>query len=240
MSDSHYSEKVREFYNSSYEKLGFNAQRKYPNEEFCRFMGRNFFHIPQEKRTDIRILETGCGSGANLWVVAREGFDAYGIDLSEESLSLCKIMLDSYNASANLQVQDMAEVSFPAQFFDAVVDVFSSYCLTKNQGHQYLKKVAQILKPGGLFFSYFPSKRSDTYQFLEGAHLIDSDTLSSILRKDAPFCGQLYPFRFIHPREYENVLLNLGLEIQYSETVARTYNQGKEFFEFVVIEARKI
>lgn len=240
MSDNQYSQKVRDFYNSSYEKLGINAQRKYPNEEFCRFMGRNFLHILHKERTDIKILETGCGSGANLWMVAKEGFDAYGIDISEESLSLCKTMLDVYNTSATLQVQDMAKLSFPDQFFDAVVDIFSSYCLTKNQGEEYLSRVARTLKKGGVFFSYFPSKRSDAYQFPEDACLIDSDTLSSILRKDAPFYGQLYPFRFIHPREYENALLNLGFEIQYSETVAKTYNQGKEVFEFVVIEAKKV
>ena len=240
MSNKQYSKKVKDFYNSSYEKLGFNAQRRYPNEEFCRFMGRNFLHILHKGRTDIKILETGCGSGANLWMVAKEGFDTYGIDISEESLSLCKTMLDVYNTSATLQVQDMAKLSFPDQFFDAVVDIFSSYCLTKNQGEEYLSRVARTLKKGGVFFSYFPSKRSDTYLFPEEACFIDSDTLNSILRKDSPFCGQLYPFRFIHPREYENTLLNLGFEIRYSETVGRTYNKGKEFFEFVVIEAKKV
>ena len=32
-----------EFHQSAYERHGFNFQRRYPNEEFCRFMGRNFF-----------------------------------------------------------------------------------------------------------------------------------------------------------------------------------------------------
>jgi SAM-dependent methyltransferase len=232
------SETVRDFYNASYEKLGFSAQRKYPNEELCRFMGRNFFHMPHEKRKDIKILETGCGSGANLWMIAREGFSAYRIDISQESILLCKKMLESYHVSAELQVQDMAEIYFPGESFDAVVDVFSSYCLTKAQVSGYLKSVAKILKPGGIFFSYFPSKKSDCYQFPEKACFIDSDTLNSILRKDAPFHGQLYPFRFLHPREYENMLLEFGFEVQYLETVSRTYSHRQEIFEFITIEAK--
>ena len=62
MSGNEYSEKVSDFYNASYERLGFNAQRKYPNEELCRFMGRNFFSVLDEKRKGIKILEAGCGN----------------------------------------------------------------------------------------------------------------------------------------------------------------------------------
>jgi len=236
--DKEYSKEVSNFYNDSYESLGFKAQRLYPNEELCRFMGRNFFSIPKAKRHNIKILETGCGSGANLWMIAKEGFSAYGADISQQAISLCKSMLESHHVSAELTVQDMAEISFPENYFDAVVDVFSSYCLTKKQGAEYLQGIKKILKPGGLFFSYFPSKKSDCFQFPEKANFIDSDTLNSVLRQDAPFYGQLYPFRFIHPREYENALLELGFEIPYSETVNRTYKKRTEIVEFVVIEAK--
>ena len=240
MTDNQYSNEVKDFYNASYKNLGFDAQRKYPNEALCRFMGRNFFSIPTATRKEMNILETGSGSGANLWMIAKEGFSAYGLDISEESISLCKEMLTNYHVCADLYVQDMTEISCVSNnYFDAVVDVFSSYCLTKSQGADYLRRVAQILKLGGLFFSYFPSKRSDAYQFPETAQLIDSDTLNSILRTDSPFNGQLYPFRFMHPREYEGALTKLGFEIQYSEIVGRTYHNSKEYFEFVVIEAKK-
>jgi len=230
---------THKFYEGAYKELGFGAQRKYPNEEFSRFMGRNFFSIPKDQRQNVKILETGCGSGANLWMIAKEGFQAYGIDLSPEGIELARSMLGHYKVSANLSAQDMTILDFPDHYFDAVVDVFSSYCLTKEQGKIYLNRVAQVLKPGGLFFSYFPSKGSDAYQFPENATLIDSDTLNSILRKDAAFTGQTYPFRFMHPREYEKALVNFGFEVPYLETISRTYNKGKEYFEFVVIEGRK-
>ena len=48
---------VRDWYEEHYAEGGFNAQRRYPNEEFLRFMGRNYFSVPREERKHIRILE---------------------------------------------------------------------------------------------------------------------------------------------------------------------------------------
>ena len=36
---------VLKYYESGYKKQGADNQRKYPNEELCRFMGRHFFHL---------------------------------------------------------------------------------------------------------------------------------------------------------------------------------------------------
>src|SRR6266567_279496 len=100
------------FYEASYKQEGAAAQRRYPNEELCRFMGRHYLHLPRERRSDIRILEVGCGAGANLWMIAREGFDTYGIDLSEEAIRLCRLMLHSYGTKATLHVADMTATPF--------------------------------------------------------------------------------------------------------------------------------
>jgi len=84
MTDSSIS-KTEKWYEESYSRDGFSAQRLYPNEEFLRFMGRNFFSTPMQERQSKSILEIGCGSCSNLWVVAHEGFSAFGIDLSSQS-----------------------------------------------------------------------------------------------------------------------------------------------------------
>ncbi len=230
---------VSDFYEKSYKELGLGAQRRYPNEELCRFMGKNLFKVPQKERKTIKVLETGCGSGANLRMVAQEGFDAYGIDLSEEAIGLCRQMLASSGLKAHLQTQDMQDLAFEDHFFDVVIDVFSSYCLTRQQWGAYMRSVHRVLKPGGLFFSYFPSKRSDCFQFPGEAQMIDQDTLEGIHRQDAPFSGNTYPFRFMHPREYEKALLDMSFDVPYLEEVGRTYGRGKECFAFVVVEGVK-
>ena len=40
---------AKNFYQKGYKSSGINYQRRYPNEELCRFMGRNFFYIKKIK-----------------------------------------------------------------------------------------------------------------------------------------------------------------------------------------------
>ena len=41
---------LKTFYDVAYAHDGFGAQRRYPNEELCRFMGRNFFGVEPANR----------------------------------------------------------------------------------------------------------------------------------------------------------------------------------------------
>jgi SAM-dependent methyltransferase len=231
------TEGVRGFYETAYGSQGFGAQRRYPNEELCRFMGRHFFRIPGEQRRNIRILEMGCGSGANLWMIGREGFSAYGLDLSAEAIELCRRMLQAHDTTADLKVGDMTNTGYPAAFFDAVVDVFSSNCLD-NRGHSaFLDEVARVLKPGGRFFSYYPSQASDAFKNPGPAKHIDDSTLDGIRRPDAPYFGNFYTYRFTTPDAYAADLSRRRFTVEATERVSRTYRQMAEYFEFVVIDA---
>ena len=78
----------KEWYDHSYQHDGLKAQRLYPNEELLRFFGRHYFPLPREQRHSIRVLEAGCGAGPNLWMIAREGFDAHGVELSPAAVDL--------------------------------------------------------------------------------------------------------------------------------------------------------
>jgi SAM-dependent methyltransferase len=233
-------ERDQEFYDASYANLGFSAQRKYPNEELCRFIGRNFSRFSSNEKRALRVLEVGCGSGSNLWMLAREGFDTYGIDLSLESLVLAGEMLGSYGVKASLSSGDMTQLKFTDGFFHAVADVFSSYCLDAAHAQSFIASVSRVLAMDGLFFSYFPAKSSDAFSNHKPASMLDDDTLSGIYRADSPFAGNHYPFRFLHPLEYEQMLIDAGFEVQYSEVVTRTYGRRKEQFSFITIEARKV
>ena len=48
---------VLKYYESGYKKQGADNQRKYPNEELCRFMGRHFFHLNKKSRAKKFFLE---------------------------------------------------------------------------------------------------------------------------------------------------------------------------------------
>jgi SAM-dependent methyltransferase len=220
---------ARDFHNELYAKTD---ERRYPNEELVRFMGRRYFGHAA------RVLEMGCGTGANVRMLLAEGFDTFGIDASELAIARCG--LTGWNA----HVGDMRKTPWPDGLFDAVVDVFSSYCLNEEEFKDFLVEVKRLLKPGGRFFSYTPSKASDVYVRemrslrFEGAgqrsDFIDMSTLPGIT--EGAYAGNNYPFRFISPLEMSQSLNAVGLRAEYLETVGRTYQGGKEYFEFVVVE----
>ena len=66
---------------------------KYPTVDVIRFIARNFYHA--DNRKNIKLLELGCGPGANLWFMSREGFTIYGIDASTTAIAQAEERLNS-------------------------------------------------------------------------------------------------------------------------------------------------
>jgi ubiquinone/menaquinone biosynthesis C-methylase UbiE len=231
---------TEEWYEKNYECSGFSAQRLYPNEELLRFMGRNYFTLPINERKNIKILEIGCGSCSNLWMISREGFDSYGIDLSAQAIDLGKKMLDRWGVSAELKVASMTNLPYEDESFDVVIDVFSSNCLNENDFSVCFSEVKRVLKGGGSFFTYTPGKKSDAFLNHQPAKMIDKSTLSGIYRKNSPFEGNYYPFRFVHIEEHRNFFEKFGFKVKYLETVKRSYFNQQEVFEHIIVEGVKI
>jgi 2-polyprenyl-3-methyl-5-hydroxy-6-metoxy-1,4-benzoquinol methylase len=134
----------------------FNQQgwgSKYPSEDLIRFVARNFYKAPV--RGDIKILEVGCGPGANLWYMAREGFSVYGIDGSKMAIDRAREMLnqDCPGWKGELLVGDMADLSYDNQFFDAVVDHEAIYSNSYEDSKVIIKELDRVLKKNGKLFS---------------------------------------------------------------------------------------
>lgn len=226
---------TKEIYQSGYKKKKSNIERKYPNEELCRFFGRNFFSIKTNLRKKKKILETGCGMSNNLWMISEEGFSAYGIDISEEAIKLSENLFKKKGLKGNFTAGDFTHTSYKNNFFDCVVDIFSSCSLDKTQGEKYVKEVRRILKKKGKFFSYFPSKKSDMFRF-KFQKVFDKDTIMC-LKKSA---YSNHPLRFMTMTQYCNLLKKNNFSVNYKEELMRTYFSGKEKFYFLVIEVSKI
>jgi|GEM_PF-434021 len=230
---------AKKWYETSYEDNGLHAQRHYPNEELLRFMGRNYFGMSKDERSKIKILETGCGSCSNLWMLAREGYSAYGIDFSERSIELGKLMLKKWGVQAILSVEDMTSLGFKNSFFDVIVDVFSSNCLDRHGFGLFLAEANRVLKCGGKFFLYTPSDKSEAFTKYHPAIKIDDFTLNGIYRNDSPYYGNSYPFRFESIETLKSALLEYGFECTSFEYITRTYKNGQEIFQHISLEAMK-
>ena len=228
------------WYENSFREAGLKAQRNYPNEELVRFLSRNYFHLPFEARKQVKILEVGSGSLGNLKMIAREGFDTHGIDISDEAINLSIQAFDELGLTGSFYCGDMKNLDFfKNNSLDAIVDVFSSYCLQENDFAFFLKSVFAKTKNGGRLFLFTPSIKSDAFKINKPAKLIDKYTLDGIHRVTSPFYGNFYPFRFESGESLERKLVFTGFKIDYLETFTRSYNGRKEIFEWITVYASK-
>ena len=229
---------ILKLYEKGFKKLGAIYQRQYPNEEFCRFMGRNFFHINTSKRKKLNFLEVGVGSGANLSLISNEGYNASGIDISKDSIKITKNLFKKKNFKANLKVGDMTNIPYKSNKFDCVFDVFSSCLLAKKDGEIFLNEVSRVLKKGGKFFSYFPSKKSKMFKS-KNKKMFDEDTIFKLGEKKPIYKIDNAPMRFLDKKQYISLLKKNNIYTFYSEELTKTYYNGKDQFTFIIIEAKK-
>lgn len=147
--------------NSDYKKHWdekFRTRRwgRYPPEDLVRFFGRSFGSI--NDRNVIKVLEAGCGPGANLWFLHREGYDVSGIDGSPAAIEIAQERLACENAGLNtispdLRAGDFRELPWNDDWFDCVIDIFAIYANTLPVIRQSVSEIYRVLKPGGLFYT---------------------------------------------------------------------------------------
>ena len=71
------------------------AWGRYPSEDLIRFCAQRFYGL--QPRSDVRLLEVGFGTGANLWYFAREGLiDALETGRNQIFLSASKAQAHGY------------------------------------------------------------------------------------------------------------------------------------------------
>lgn len=229
------------WYEASYKLQGIYAQRTYPNEELCRFIGRNYSSYSLLKKNNVRCLEVGCGSGANLWMLAEQGFQLTGLDISPASLDIARQALARKNLIGNVNLVEscMTTLPFKNNSFNLIIDCFSSYCLPSFEFTIFLAECFRVLESGSKLFFYTPSKSSDAFLNPGKAEMIDSSTLSGIVRETAPFYGNRYPFRFESPSDFLEKISRAGFLPTNLEIVSKTYNNQSEKFDWISCEASK-
>lgn len=129
------------------------AWGKYPGEDVVRFVARNFYKV--DDRMSIKILEIGCGTGANIWFMAREGFSVFGIDGSTTAIDICRDRLNQEvsNWSGELHCGDIGKLHFPDNFFDAVIDIEAVSCNQFEDAKIIYSEMVRVLKTGGKLYS---------------------------------------------------------------------------------------
>lgn len=99
-----------------------------------------------------RILVPGCGSGHDVRFLAEAGRDVLGIDFSAAALEAARAVLGPHAARA-IQADFFAPL--PGEPFDAVYERAFLCALPRRLWPDWGRRVAQVVKPGGLLAGHF-------------------------------------------------------------------------------------
>ncbi|MDF7813195.1 class I SAM-dependent methyltransferase [Hymenobacter sp. YC55] len=90
-----------------------------------------------------KALDVGMGQGRNTLFLARQGWDAYGVDIADEAVNLAQDNARKANLRITTFIQDDSEFDFGSNRWDLVAFIYAG-------GRHHVDKVYQSLKPGGL------------------------------------------------------------------------------------------
>ncbi len=115
-----------------------------------RFVGKITKKFLKPNRS-LKVLEGGCGKGQYVYSLNRAGYDAYGIDYAQATVSKVNRLFPRLN----INFSDIRKTDFPDNFFDAywslgvIEHFYDGYT-------EILDEMHRVLKPGGYAFVTFP------------------------------------------------------------------------------------
>lgn len=141
----------------------------HPSECIIRFMARHF-----KKQTGVdeyriirpaaRVLDIGCGNGANVLFFRKLGYEAHGMDISRVAVDLGNILLSKNGFEETLVCGDMEGLSFPEGYFDIVVSHAALDHIYYAKYLNVLEHMKKMLKKGGFVFITLRSTESFEYE----------------------------------------------------------------------------
>lgn len=159
------------YYDLLYRDKDYRGETEFVHRLICE-------HAPNAHR----VLELGCGTGMHGVMLAEQGYDVSGLDLSEDMLAAAAQRLAGLTPAITSRVRfvhgDVRDFHFEGRF-DAVLALFHvmSYQLTNDDLRAVFDKVKAHLAPGGVFIFdcwYGPAVLTDR-PAVRVKHLADDD-----------------------------------------------------------------
>ncbi len=125
---------------------------KYPSIDLVKAVMKEF---KNKDRSQLSVLEVGCGAGANLHFFLNEGFRVYGIDGSTSAIENAKKRLGAVAPIDNVELVpgDFESLPFENEVFDIVVDNLSVYANPLKTISNTYKEMYRVLKTAGFCYS---------------------------------------------------------------------------------------
>ena len=182
-------------------------------------------------------LDLGCGIGRHTILFARNGFNTYGLDLSEESIRRTKEYAKQENVDVELKLGDMLNLPYDDEQFECILcrNVISH---TDTKGmKKIISELKRVLKIDGECYLTLGSK--DTWGFKqESWPLVDPNTRIRIEEGPENGIPHFYADYDLIQELFKEFKIELVYQIEdYYEQEGKIYNS---FHYHVLIKKQEI
>ncbi len=171
-------------------------------KRFSRVWKTIFRNIELDKvsKGNLSVFEVGCGGGIQILAFALNDWECVGLDCSREVLERAKNYINEtgkicgQKLDIKLICKDFLEFN-PSEKFDLVFNVgVIEHCLDDNERMIFLKKMFELVKPGGYIISIVPNGihplRVKMRKFGLGGYIIpEIDYNPALVEQEFKKCG---------------------------------------------------
>jgi SAM-dependent methyltransferase len=101
-----------------------------------------------------RALDIGCGTGTNAVTLAQHGWQAVGIDFVPRAIAQARRRAVAAGVQAAFSVDDATLMRTVSGRFDLILDMGCFHNLSANGRIEYIRRLKELLAPGGTFLLY--------------------------------------------------------------------------------------
>ncbi len=124
------------------------------------------------------VLDLGCGTGRHLVVLAKEGFNIYGIDLTDIAIKVAKKWLGREKIKTNLIVGDIyKKLPYNNNFFDGVISTKAMHHARVSQIKKLIKELERVIRPGGILMVEVPKRHRESQHLKRRYKKIEPGTI---------------------------------------------------------------
>ena len=201
-----------------------------PYDEQCRFVRSALEHYAISAH---RFLDLGCGTGTHSLLLAREGAEVVGIDLSAELLAKARLKAMFQGATVGLVRGDIRRAPF-GQVFDVAIGLnFAATLFVANEDlRAFIRSTAAVLRPGGLvmldFLSEYDQGAPNAFEGVDAGYVtidcireFEHDRLHQVVKETMMYTVErdgtirryegFYEWRVLYPQEMRAFLETDGL-----------------------------
>ena len=204
---------------------------RWPDEDVVRFLAKNYKY--KKDRQGIKILDLGFGAGRHIRLLAKEGFDAYGVDFTENSVTLAQDILAAEGLNATLKIGELSNLPFADSFFDSVIGWGTLFYKPRVQIKEDLVEVNRVLKSGEFLCADFRSP--DNWFYGLGEEIAPETFL--VDERGGQYQGTIY--HFITKNDLIELMNSAGFILENLEYKEQQHDNLSQKHAWWIVWARK-